>query len=305
MLSPDRKRVLSILGCLFLVYISWGSSFIGLKFALESFPPFILIGFRMGLAGVFLYALTWLKGERSVLTRDDWKQDMILAFMMVAVGSGFLSVGQGSVSTGTAALICGSVPILMVMGGWLLLGENKPSHKQFFGLFTGFFGLVLLTVYQGSNGQDSLWGILLVFLASCGWVGGSFYSKKHRGDRRHSLLRTNGIIMTFGALQCFVAGALLGEFNHFNPMEVTRNSLIAMSYLVFMGAIVAYTAYFWLLLNTRTEVAISYEYVNPVFAVFLGWLFLGERVDGVIIMVCLMTVGSVFFIVGNAEKKRQ
>lgn len=304
MLSPDRKRFFLIIGCLFLVYLSWGSSFIGLKFALESFPPFMLIGFRMGLAGVFLYVLTWLKGERTTLNREDWKQDMILGFMMVAMGSGFLSVGQASVSTGTAALICGSVPILMVLGGWLLFGEKKPSHKQFFGLFTGFSGLVVLTVYQGSNGQDSLWGILLVFLASCGWVGGSFYSKWHRGDRRHSLLRTNGIIMTLGALQCFVAAALLGEFNDFRVADITSSSVIALTYLVFMGAVVAYTAYFWLLLNTRTEVAISYEYVNPVIAVFLGWLFLGERVDGVIIAVCVMTVGSVFFIVGNAEKKR-
>lgn len=301
MLSPERKHVFMVLGCLVLVYMSWGSSFISIKFGLQSFPPFMLMGFRMCIAGVLLYLITWLKGERTVLNHSDWKQDGIMSFLMVVMGSGFISAGQDTTSTGTAALICGSVPILMVLGGWLFLGERRPSRKQFMGLFGGFTGLLWLTVHQGSSGQDSLWGIFLVFLAACGWVAGSFYSKRHR-ENRHSLFRTNSIIMVLGGLQCFLGSFLLGEFSEFDPKAVSATSLLALGYLVSMGAIVAYSSYFWLLMNTRTAVAISYEYVNPVIAVFLGWLLLGERVDAVVIITCLMTVGSVFFIIGDENK---
>lgn len=303
MLSPDRKHFFMVIGCLVLVYMSWGSSFISIKFGLESFPPFMLCGIRMTLAGALLYLLTWMRGERTVMHRRDWKQNNILAFLMILVSSGFLCVGQESVSSGTAAMICGAVPILMVLSGWLFLGERKPSRLQFFGLSTGFAGLALLTVHQGNSGQDSIFGIFMVFLCACGWVGGSFYSKRHRGEQAHSLLRSSGILMFCGGIQSFIVAGILGEFSQFSPQDVTSTSLLALGYLVIAGGIVAYSSYLWLLVNTRTEVAISYEYVNPVIGVFLGWWLAGENVDAIVILACMLTVGSVFFIVGSSEKK--
>lgn len=299
MFTAESKHFFSVIFCLILVYLSWGSSFIAIKFGLESFPPFMLCGLRMLTAGLLLYGVTWLRGERTVLNRKDWKQDSILAFLMVLVSSGFLCVGQESVSSGTAALICGAVPILMVLSGWLFLGEGKPSRVQFFGLAGGFGGLVLLTLYQGGTGQDSLWGIFIVFVCACGWVAGSFYSKKHRSENRHSLMRTSAILMALGGAQSLLVAACFGELRRFDPAAVSVLSLVAFAYLVIMGGIVAYSSYLWLLMNTRTEVAISYEYVNPVIGVFLGWWLANEAVGPVIIAACVMTVGSVFFVVSK------
>lgn len=303
MISSDRKHFFMVIGCLVLVYVSWGSSFISIKFGLQGFPPFMLCGIRMALAGSLLYALTWLRGERTIMHRRDWKQDNVLAFLMILVSSGFLCVGQESVSSGTAAMICGAVPILMVVSGWLFLGEHKPAPLQCFGLLGGFSGLALITVHQGSSGQDSFFGIFMVFLCACGWVAGSVYSKRHRGEQAHSLLRTSGILMFMGGCQSLVVAGLMGEFSRFSVENVTAASLAGLGYLVVMGGIIAYSSYMWLLVNTRTEVAISYEYVNPVIGVFLGWWLAGETVDPVVILACCMTVGSVFFIVGSSKKK--
>ena len=138
-----------------------------------------------------------------------------------------------------------------------------------------------------------------VLCAAFGWVTGSFLSKKQASETQLSVIQTSGLLMFIGGLQSLVGAAVLGEFSTFSMDSVTPLSAGALLYLVIFGAIIAYTCYFWLLLHTRTVVAISYEYVNPVIGVFLGWLLAGEQVDGVIVTACCLTVLSVFFIVSR------
>lgn len=259
----------------------------------------MMCGLRMMLAGVLLYLWSWARGERNLPTRKDLSQSFVLAFFMVFMASGFLAKEQESISSGTAAMILGAVPIWMVLGGWLFCGDPRPSLVQFFGLGTGFAGLILLSVNQTASGTDSGWGILLVLCAAFGWVTGSFLSKKQASETQLSVIQTSGLLMFIGGLQSLVGAAVLGEFSTFSMDSVTPLSAGALLYLVIFGAIIAYTCYFWLLLHTRTVVAISYEYVNPVIGVFLGWLLAGEQVDGVIVTACCLTVLSVFFIVSR------
>lgn len=164
MLTTRQKHIAQVLGCLTLVYISWGSCFISIKFAIESFPPFMMCGLRMMLAGVLLYLWSWARGERNLPTRKDLSQSFVLAFFMVFMASGFLAKGQESISSGTAAMILGAVPIWMVLGGWLFCGDPRPSLVQFFGLGTGFAGLILLSVNQTASGTDSGWGLSLIHI---------------------------------------------------------------------------------------------------------------------------------------------
>ena len=180
------------------------------------------------------------------------------------------------------------------------------DREAFLGLYNGFEnpqvvaeGLILLSVNQTASGTDSGWGILLVLCAAFGWVTGSFLSKKQASETQLSVIQTSGLLMFIGGLQSLVGAAVLGEFSTFSMDSVTPLSAGALLYLVIFGAIIAYTCYFWLLLHTRTVVAISYEYVNPVIGVFLGWLLAGEQVDGVIVTACCLTVLSVFFIVSR------
>lgn len=299
MLTSRQKHIGQVLACLTLVYISWGSCFISIKFAIQSFPPFMMCGLRMLLAGLLLFLWCWLRGERTVPTRRDLKHSFILAFFMVFVASGFLAKGQESVSSGSAAMLLGAVPIWMVLAGWIFGDDPRPSGKQFFGLLTGFTGLIVLSVSQTSSGTDSGWGLLLVLLAAFGWVTGSLLSKRQASGTALSVMQSSGLLMFIGGLQSLFGALVLGEFSTFSMDSVTLLSAGSLFYLVIFGAIIAYTCYFWLLLHTRTVVAISYEYVNPVIGVFLGWLLAGEQVNPAIITACCLTVFSVLFIVSR------
>ncbi len=297
MLTQRNKHIVEVLGCLFLVYMSWGTCFISNKFAIESFPAFMVCGLRMTMAGGLMFLWSGLRGERAWPTRREVASNFGLAVFMVLVASGFLVKGQEYVASGTAAMILGAVPIWMVLGGWLFCGDPRPSLVQFAGLILGFSGLMLISLKQSSSGSNSWFGVVLVLLAALGWVVGSFYSKRHADETKLSLIRQSGLLMFLGGLQSLAASFLLGEFATFSWDSVSLLSVGALLYLVFFGAIVGYTCYFWLLRHTRTVVAISYEYVNPVIGVFLGWLLAGEQVDGVIATACCLTVLSVFLVV--------
>lgn len=300
MIHTGRASTPKIVLCLVLVYLSWGSCFISIKFGLESFPPFLLCGLRMSSAGILLYAVTWLRGERTRPTRADWVQVLVLGVFMVFISSGCLSKGQESVPSGTAAMISGTVPLWMVLGGWLLLREPCPTRLQFTGLGLGSLGLLALSAQQGQSGVTSPWGLLLLVISALGWVAGSFYSKRHAGETRLSVMRNSALIMFLGGVQALLAGYLFGE--RVDWTEVTPISWASLAALILLGAIVAYTCYFWLLMHTRTAVAVSYEYVNPVIGVFLGWLLAGEQVDGMVILACCAVVGSVFFVVSGGRR---
>ena len=300
MLTSRQAHIAKVLGCLLLVYISWGSCFIATKFAIRSFPPFLMGGARMVLAGILLYAWSWMRGRHNLPTRKDWSNSLILAFFMVFLACGFLAKGQEFIASGTAAMISGTVPLWMVMGGWLLLREPRPTRLQFTGLGLGTLGLLALGTQQGLSGVTSPWGLLLLVVSALGWVAGSFYSKRHAGETRLSVMRNSALIMFAGGVQALLAGWLFGE--RVNWPAVTPVSWAALAALILLGAIVAYTCYFWLLMNTRTAVAVSYEYVNPVIGVFLGWLMAGEQVDRVVILACCAVVGSVFFVVSGGRR---
>lgn len=298
------KKTIQVLGCLFLVYLSWGSSFIGIKFAVESFPAFLMCGLRMTLASILLYLFTWLKGERDHPTLRDIRQYCILAFFMVLISSGFLCKGQESVDSGTAAMVFGSVPVWMTLAGWLIFHEPCPSIRQCIGLIGGFAGLVLLGLHHGDKSQtSSLWGLLLAIVAALGWVVGSFYSKVHHADSKLSVMRGTALLMFLGGLQAFIVAFATGECSEFHFDQVSMVGLVALAHLIIAGAIIGYTCYIWLLTHTRTAVAISYEYVNPVIGVFLGWLLANETVDTTIIAACALSVISVFFVISKPRAR--
>ena len=187
----------------------------------------------------------------------------------------------------------------MVLGGWLFCGDPRPSLVQFFGLGTGFAGLILLASIRRASGTDSGVGHPACAVRRFGWVTGSFLSKKQASETQLSVIQTSGLLMFIGGLQSLVGAAVLGEFSTFsmNSVDSAERGGAALSghlwsdhrlHLLFLA--VAAHAH---------RVAISYEYVNPVIGVFLGWLLAGEQVDGVIVTACCLTVLSVFFIVSR------
>lgn len=285
-----------ILGALLMVYITWGSTYIGIKLSLPILPPFLMCGLRMFLAGLLLFALTWLQGERTLPNRADIRYNNLLAFFMVLMASGFLSKGQESISSGTAAIICGSVPIWMLLSGWLFAGEPRPTWKQILGLCGGFCGLIWLATGQHSSGDASIGGMVWVFVGALGWIAGSLYSKRSPAGCSLSPLRSCALILIIGGLQSLLTGLLWGEWQHIHLENITPLAVFGFSWLVLGGSVIAYSCYFWLLRNTPMSMAISYEYVVPFVGLFLGWQVGGESVGLTTVLACCLTTGSVFFI---------
>lgn len=297
-MNTNLKKRLFLFFCLLLLYTSWGSFFIISKLSLENCPPILLSALRILAAGTILLFLAVLRGENIIFTKADITRYGLLGFFMVVLGSAFMSKSQEWLSSGMVAIISGIVPLWMVLADWAV-SKNTPSKKQMLGLFIGFMAMASLHWGQGEHGEVSIVGLVLLFFATWGWVIGSFISKKYNGQASASLFSSTGFMMLFGGVETLVLAFLLGE----SPSEINWNThfIISFSFLVFFSSIVGYISYLWLLYNARPIVAVSYEYVNPIIAVYLGWLIADERVDMAIIGACVLLISSVFLVLSHEK----
>lgn len=298
-MHQKTKNKFILIGCLFLLYISWGSSFIGNKIALEYFPGVMLSGLRMTIGGSLLLLYTYIRREQSSITWEDIKKNLGLGIILVLISSGFVSKGQETVPSGTAAMLLGAVPIWMMLGEWLFWGGKKPTIVQFTGLCLGFSALVWLNIHQGIQGETSLFGVGIIVFSTFAWIYGSHISKKCNVNTKQSILRSTGLLMGIGGIETLIFSLLIGE--RLDVFSLNMNAFWSLSYLVFMASIVGYTSYLWLLYNARAIVAISYEYVNPVIAIYLGWLLGGEPINMTVVMACLLLVSSVFLVTSHGK----
>ncbi len=285
---------------LFLVYISWGTLYLCNKNTIEIFGPFLTCGFRtfMGGAGICLFLAA--RKAMPVPTRKDIIQANIMGFFMVTVGAGFLSKGQESVLSGTAAMITASVPITMLICGWLFAGEPCPQKKQWAGLFFGFLGLAVIALNQDTESgtrHNSFIGIAWLFCATLGWIAGTLITKRFPSDSALSGLASCALLLMFGGIQTFLQGLAAGEYGAIQWQNAGIASFFSLAWLSLGGSVIAYSCYFWLLSHTSIAVTVSYEYVVPVISLGVGYFFGSEPVSALTIAAAAMTVGSVYFIV--------
>lgn len=289
---------------LVLVYISWGSVYIGFKFTLEVLGPFFACGARMALGGALLCAALlffglWRRPDRNDLTRIAW-----LSVFMVFFASGFLSKGQEYISSGMAAVVSGSTPISMLVGVWLFAGEKRPGLAQCIGLAGGFAGIMLLATGNASGaGQSDLAGIAWVLCATFGWVAGTILTKRYPADSGLPPMQSCALILLCGGLECLLAGWICGEAAMTRWQNLNMEVGIAFAWMVAGGSVIAYSCYFWLLRHVSTPVAVSYEYVVPIIGVFLGCLLGGEQPTPRMFAACALIVSSVFFVVWHKHNR--
>ncbi len=291
------RRNLFLLLCLFLLYISWGTAFIGNKFALEYIPGFLLVGTRFILAGLILLAYTYIRQEASRITLDDIKYSLVNGFFLVVVSSGFVSKAQESVPSGLAAILYGAAPIWLILGQWLLWGGKKPTVKQGLGLLLGFGALLWLNFHKGIEGDVSLWGLFMIFVATFAWIYGSHVSQVHQVDTTLSVIRGTGLLLLLGGLETVLLGLAVGE-----RVDIFALPSIAYGYLAYLtlfSSIAGYTCYLWLLVNSRPIVAISYEYVVPAVAILLGGFLANESLDAPLLLASAVLLFSVFLIISH------
>jgi drug/metabolite transporter (DMT)-like permease len=266
--STPTPRAAFVVAALSLVYVVWGSTYLGIRLALESgLPPLSVIsGLRFVVAGSVLYALLRWRGIAAP-TAAQWKTLAVMGLALLFLGNGMVVMAQRDVSSGLAAVAVASVPLWMAL--FSTLRGQKASRMEWLGIGIGFCGVLWLNA--GSSLTATPKGLVFLLIAPLGWAAGSIWSKGR--DLPSPFMTAAGQMLCGGAI-LMSSGLLLGE-------RVTQwpslQGVLAVSYLSVFGSIIGFTAYVWLLHNVRPVLASSYAYVNPVIAVALGAWLAAER----------------------------
>lgn len=293
-LSKEKKKIFFVLFCLFLLYIAWGSSFFFTKLGLAYIPGVLLGGVRAAISGILLFILGIMTQGYYKISFSDIKYAAILALFQVFCSSALLAKGQETITSGLAALLCGTVPLLMVLGEWLLWGGKRPHLKHFIGLVIGLTAIASINISTLFNGDISLLGLFLTLASVFSWVFAGHYAKTCCISNRLYIFQSTGLILFIGGLESLAFGFAIGERWDLSLFDF--NGFLILAFLVLLSSIIGYTTYLWLLYHVRPAVAYSYEYVNPVIALVLGALFLGETLTLYHIFSCIALLGSVFLV---------
>jgi drug/metabolite transporter (DMT)-like permease len=258
------------------VYVVWGSTYLAIRFAIETLPPFFMAALRFLIAGGILFAASIGRGD-VVHDRVGWPQWWAAAIVGGALllgGNGGVVWAEGRIASGVTALLVATLSLWMALLSWVALGE-RPSRRAAIGLPLGFAGVALLVGPSGPGGVDPT-GAVVCMLASLSWAAGSLYAR-HAPLPRRTLVST-GMQMIAGGGWMLLAAAVRGELSALRPGTFSTTSLLALAYLVVMGSLVGFTAYAWLIRVAPTSLVATYAYVNPVVAVVLGRLLAAEPV---------------------------
>ncbi len=256
------------------LYIIWGSTYLSIKIAIETMPPFLMATTRFLLAGAILYAYARLKGEAQP-TKKHWIHASIVGSLLIAGGNGIVTFSEQWIDSSMAALIIASNPLFMTLLSWWGGVQSKPTLRIVASLLGGFAGVVLLMASSKDIAiGNSFIGYVLILLAVLFWTLGSVYSK--RNPQQINPWLQSGMQMLCGSVACLIAGALLGEFKSLNVEGISMRSWTAFGYLTLMGSLAGFTSYVFLLRHCAPSAVSSHAYVNPAVALVLGWVVLGE-----------------------------
>ena len=275
------------------VYLIWGSTYLGIRIAIETLPPFLMAAIRFLIAGGILYLIRWSRGDAAP-SRSEWTSATIIGILLLVGGNGGVVWAEQRVASGVAALLVGTAPLWMVLIESLNPTGRRPSQWASLGIILGFVGIAVLIVpsrFTGhTEGVDIIGASVLIF-SSLSWATGSLYS-------RHATLPSSPSLGTVMEMLGGGAGLLLlsflsGEFSRLNLANISARSLGGMVYLIIFGSWVGLTSYTWLLRVAPTPLVFTYAYVNPVVAVILGHLLVAEPLTLQIIVAAAIVVGSV------------
>jgi len=276
------------------LYTIWGSTYLAIRVAIETIPPFTMVAIRFLVAGLVLYAWARRRGAPRPTLRQ-WRSAALVGTLLLLLGNGGVTWSETRVTSGIAALMVGAEPLWAAIVDWARRGGRRPSLGVGVGLATGFAGVALLVApgELGGRGIDPVAAAVLL-VATIGWAIGSVASR--HADTPHAPMMATGINMIAGSGALWVAAAVSGGLSSFHPAAVTLRSALALAYLIVFGSVVAFTAYIWLLRHVSVAKASTYAYVNPVVAVFLGWLLLGEPVTERTLIAAAVIIAGVVLI---------
>jgi drug/metabolite transporter (DMT)-like permease len=278
------------------VYIIWGSTYLGIRYAIETLPPFLMAGSRFFTAGAIIFAWARLKGD-TVGSFAHWRRAFVIGALLLLCGNGGVTWAEKYIPSSLAALLVATEPLWVVALNWAIT-RTRPNAKVLFGVLIGLTGVAFLVgggVNKGPHGSAmTLAAAVVVLLAGFAWAGGSVYASRRPIKVSTSL--ASGMQMMAGGSLLLLVALVTGDFKRLNLAQASWVSLSAYAYLLFFGSLVGFTAYSFLLRHVTTSSAATYAYVNPMVAVLLGWLFAHEPLTARTLLAAAVIVGSVVLI---------
>ena len=298
---PSRTKILLAFAA---IYIIWGSTFLGIRFTIETMPPLYMSGTRFLLAGLILYLFARLQGIQNP-TRLQFKTSAIIGVFLVLLGNGGVAWAEQEVPSSMAALLIATVPLWITLLGYLFFQKPKPGIKTIIGLILGLAGVLTLIGPENLQGHGDIdvFSILVIILSTVSWAFGSLYAAGSKSAATPIL--SSAIQMISGGVLQILLGTLLGEFSELNIAAFSAKSILAFFYLVVFGSIIGFSSYSWLIRVAPPSRVATYAYVNPLVAVLLGWLLGGETVTIQMLLAGLLILPAVILILqANSTKEK-
>jgi drug/metabolite transporter (DMT)-like permease len=276
------------------IYLVWGSTYLAIRYAIETIPPFTMGGIRFLVSGAMLYAWARYRGAPRP-TRLHWRNAVIAGAFLVLGGNGAVVWAEQFVPSGLTALLVSILPFWLVIIEWVRPPRRRPSGLVLVGLLLGFLGIIVLVGpgNVGGHGDIRPLGALVLILGSLSWAIGSFWARD--AQLPESGLLTTGMEMLGGGALLLLVGALSGELPKLDINHVSRASALGLVYLITFGSLIAFTSYIWLLDKVSPAKLGTYAYVNPIVAVLLGWAIAGEALSirtgiAAVIVICAVAL---------------
>jgi drug/metabolite transporter (DMT)-like permease len=297
----NKQTPFKLLAAFAAIYFIWGSTYLAIKYALESIPPFLMMGSRSLAAGLILYLWSRGRGDEKIKS-ENIVPIVIIGILFFLVGHGLLAWGQQRVSSGSAALLVTSEPLWIAVIEAFMVKGHRATSRTVSGLVCGLAGISLLFApWQklGNHHVDSL-SAFAILLGTSSWAFGAVYSRVAKLPKSPAL--SAGLQLIVGGFLLVASGLLMGEGSRLLLEAISLRSILGLLYLITFGSVIAFTAYVWLLRITSATRVATHTYVNPVVAVFLGWAIAGESLSMQTFVATGIIVISVYLVLGQAPK---
>jgi drug/metabolite transporter (DMT)-like permease len=297
-----RPSRMALFLAFFAIYVVWGSTYLAIRYAVQSIPPLVVAGVRHSLAGLALLGWAYARGHRPTL--KEWRASLVLGTLYFAMGHGSLHWAETVVPSGLASLLVASEPIWIALLATVVSHGERLTGKTVMGLLLGITGVALLMRPESGPGHRAmLIGSIAIVLGAVAWSVGVFYSRSASLPR--DPVARAGMPEIVGAAVLLLVAGFTGEFSHFHVTAVTARSAWALLYLITFGSIVAFTAYTWLLDHASPTLVSTHTYANPTIAVLMGWLWAGEVISVRVLQAGLLTLFAVFLISRGTSRSAQ
>lgn len=275
----------------FTIYVVWGTTYLAIRYAVETIPPLVTAGIRHTTAGLILLAICWSRGFRP--RREHWIAGLVLGALFFLIGHGSLHWAEQYVSSGLAALLVASEPLWILLIG-AAMKQQRINWLNGMGLLLGLAGVAILTARELTAMNALTWGLVAVLIGAASWAIGVCISPRLRLP--HDAMGRAALPLVCGAGMLLVAAGVSGEFSSVHWSAISLRSALGLAYLIIFGSVIAFTAYTWLLQRCSPTLVATHTFVNPLVAVLVGWLWASEPMNLRMIVATTVILGAIVLI---------